>query len=75
MNASDDILPPNASDDVLLTAPKVCKRYGGRSDMWLWRQLRNDPDFPKPLLINGRRYWWLSRLRRYEAAKASVGAA
>jgi predicted DNA-binding transcriptional regulator AlpA len=31
------------------TARQVCDRYGGRSDMWLWRILKNDPRFPRPM--------------------------
>jgi hypothetical protein len=31
------------------TAKQVCDRYGGRSDMWLWRILKNDPRFPRPM--------------------------
>ena len=31
------------------TARQVCDRYGGRSEMWLWRILRNDPRFPRPM--------------------------
>jgi predicted DNA-binding transcriptional regulator AlpA len=56
-------------NDVFLSAAEVRKRYGGRSDMWLWRQLRYDPDFPRPIIINTRRYWWLSSLKNYESLK------
>ena len=31
------------------TGPQVRKRYGGRSAMWLWRKLKYDPRFPRPL--------------------------
>ena len=30
--------------------------FGNRSDMWLWRRIK-DGTIPKPLLISGRRYW------------------
>ena len=33
------------------TGPQVRKRYGGRSQMWLWRKLKYDPKFPRPLLM------------------------
>jgi predicted DNA-binding transcriptional regulator AlpA len=59
------------ADDVLLPARRVRERLGNRSDMWLWRQLKFDPQFPRPLIINGRRYWWLSALRSYEQSKTS----
>jgi hypothetical protein len=38
-------LPPDA---VWATSLQVRARYGGTSDMWLYRKLKNDPDFPKP---------------------------
>ena len=38
-------LPPDA---VWATALQVRARYGGASDMWIYRKLKNDPDFPKP---------------------------
>ena len=31
------------------TATQVRERYGNRSAMWLWRKLRDDPRFPRPL--------------------------
>ena len=33
------------------TARQVCERYGGRSQMWLWRKLKSDPKFPRPLAM------------------------
>jgi hypothetical protein len=61
----------NASDDILLTASQVRTRYGGVSDMALWRWLHDERmSFPQPLLINRRRYWRLSDLLRWEAAQA-----
>ena len=33
------------------TGPQVRKRYGGRSAMWLWRKLKYDPRFPRPLAM------------------------
>ncbi len=60
----------NANDDVLLTAPKLRARYGGVSDMCLWRWLHDEGmGFPQPLLINRRRYWKLSDLLRWEASQ------
>ena len=39
---------PVPSDAVWITSRQLLSRYGGRSDMWLWRKLRDDPDFPRP---------------------------
>src|SRR5258708_33257828 len=50
-------------NDALIAAKAVLARYGGICGMTLHRWVR-DPDlnFPKRLLINGRRYWRLSEL-------------
>ena len=58
--------------DVRLTAPQVRHRYGNRSDMWLWRLLKNQASgFPLPLIINRRRYWRLGDLEAWEVAQAA----
>jgi len=31
------------------TARQVRERYGDRSGMWLWRKLKSDPKFPRPM--------------------------
>jgi predicted DNA-binding transcriptional regulator AlpA len=54
-----------------LTATQVRLRYGGRSDMWLFRLLRNDPRFPKPMKISKQRYWNLAELLAWEEAHKS----
>lgn len=60
----------------LLTAKQVRQRYGGISDMSLWRWLRApELKFPKPLLINGRRYWRLVDLGRWEDQHSKSEAA
>ena len=33
------------------TGPQVRKRYGRPLAMWLWRKLKYDPKFPRPLLM------------------------
>ena len=52
--------------DVCLDAMGVRMRYGGRSDMWLWRRLQKDADFPRPIVIGNKRYWRLSELVAFE---------
>jgi predicted DNA-binding transcriptional regulator AlpA len=57
--------------DVMLTARQVRTRYGGVSDMALWRWLRDERlAFPQPIVINSRRYWKLSDLAQWELAQA-----
>ena len=58
--------------DTYLNAPQLKHRYGGRSDMWIWRRLVDDPDFPKPFVMGKQRYWRLSELLAYEEKKRSV---
>jgi predicted DNA-binding transcriptional regulator AlpA len=65
--------PADDSDDYFLTAVQVRQRYGNASDMWLWRRLRDDSNFPRPIEIRKRRYWKLSELIAWERACASAG--
>jgi predicted DNA-binding transcriptional regulator AlpA len=65
--------PVDDSDDYFLTAVQVRRRYGNASDMWLWRRLRDDSNFPRPIEIRKRRYWKLSELIAWERACASAG--
>jgi predicted DNA-binding transcriptional regulator AlpA len=54
------------------TANQVRARYGGISDMTLWRWL-NDPalNFPKPVVINNRRYFSDEQLDQFDRAQAA----
>ena len=40
---------PSAPRKRYSTSRQVRERYGGRSAMWLWRKLKYDPRFPRPL--------------------------
>jgi len=53
--------------DVYLDSRAVRRRYGGRSEMSLWRWSR-DPKlgFPQPIYIQKYRYWRLSDLIEWE---------
>jgi hypothetical protein len=57
----------DADDDVLLRSAAVRRRYGGASDMWLSRRLRDGSGFPLPLIISRTRYWRKSDLLAWEA--------
>ena len=62
-----------ASDERFLGAREVRRRYGDISDMSLHRWLRRQElEFPKPIYIEGRRYWSLSRLEQWERARAAA---
>jgi len=51
-----------------LTATQVCERYGGVSDMWLWRRIKLDPNFPRPIVISRRRFFDEQELDAFDAA-------
>jgi hypothetical protein len=39
---------PVPADAIWMTSKQVCARYGGKSHMWLYRNIKGNPDFPKP---------------------------
>lgn len=59
-----------------LTANQVRARFGGISDMSLWRWL-NDPKlgFPQPTYINKRRFFDEAAIAAWEAEQTIRGAA
>jgi hypothetical protein len=63
---------PNADEDRFLSSAQVKKRYGGVSDMWLTRRLRDGSGFPKPMIVETRRFWKLSELEQWERARAKA---
>jgi hypothetical protein len=63
------------TDDTLIRAADVRKRYGGVSHMWIERRLADDPNFPKPLYISKRRFWRLGDLVAWERCKAGQAVA
>ena len=69
---------PRISKDATVTylnAAQVRTRYGGMSDMALWRWLRDETlGFPKPLIINNRRFWLAAALTDWERTRAPGGS-
>jgi hypothetical protein len=68
---------PEHDDGGLLPAALVQQRYHVTA-MSIWRWLRKPGlAFPRPLVINGRRYWRFSELLTWERGRAlaSSGAA
>ncbi|MFZ2079401.1 MAG: DNA-binding protein [Xanthobacteraceae bacterium] len=61
-------------DEKFLSSSQVRQRYGDRSDMWIWRRLKDKSGFPQPIDICGRRFWKLSDLVAWERKRASEAA-
>jgi len=60
----------------LTTARGVCDQLGSVSAVWLWRRLRDDPTFPRPIQFSprGRRYWRRAEIEAYiEAHRVGAG--
>jgi len=59
--------------DVYLDSRAVRRRYGGRSDMALWRWARDRKlGFPQPIYISRYRYWSLSSLLEWERTRPTT---
>ena len=52
-----------------LSNKQTRERYADRSATWLWRTSKNDPDFPKPIRINGIPYRSAAELDAYDEKK------
>lgn len=65
------------SQDVYLNAKQVTTRYGGISEMTLWRWVKQGrSSFPKPIYVGRRRLWPLRAIEAWERSLAcqQVGA-
>lgn len=61
-------------DEAFLTGPQVLKRYG-ISEMTLYRWLKDEGlGFPKPMVVNGRRFFKEGELTNWERVKAADAA-
>lgn len=63
--------------DIHLSADGVRRRYGGVSDMTIWRWLHDEElKFPAPaLVVRRRRFWRIADLEKWEAEQAREVAA
>jgi predicted DNA-binding transcriptional regulator AlpA len=60
------------ADTTYLSAAQVRRRYGGVSDMTLWRWLQDEAlAFPRPRWIQGRRFWDVADLAAWERTRPS----
>jgi predicted DNA-binding transcriptional regulator AlpA len=71
-NFKPEFKPDSSSGITLyLNAAQVRRRYGGASDMALWRWLHDEKlGFPQPFRINGRRFWREADLAAWEQSRA-----
>jgi predicted DNA-binding transcriptional regulator AlpA len=61
-----------AADARYLTIGQVRERFGGVSDMWVWRYMRRH-NFPKPVQFGGptsARHWLLTDVEKWERDRA-----
>jgi predicted DNA-binding transcriptional regulator AlpA len=67
---------PVPADAIWLTSNQVCARYGGKSQMWLWRKIKRNPDFPKPVYFGRMMMFLVAELDAYDHGLISkrVGA-
>lgn len=67
---------PIPADAIWLTSNQVCARYGAKSQMWLWRKIKRDPDFPKPVYFGRMMMFLVAELDAYDHGLISkrVGA-
>lgn len=65
----------HTDSETWLNSRQVRQRYGDTSDMSIWRWLRDDRlKFPKPMYINGRRFWKLSDLQAFDLSRKTEAA-
>jgi hypothetical protein len=58
VDTADSDKVTEGDDQVLVDAPWVLRKMGGRSVMWLHRRLTDqEGGFPRPFVIANRRYW------------------
>jgi hypothetical protein len=59
---------PATGGAMFLASAGLRSRYGGKSHMWIERQLDRDPSFPRPdFYIGGKRFWRIAKLEAWEA--------
>ena len=68
-------MPSIPDTQTYMPGSQVLRRYGRKNPVWLWRLLRNDPTFPKPIKLSGNQnYWLVSDLEQWEASKREAQA-
>ncbi len=56
-----------------MTRRQVAERFGGISDMTLWRWAQDSKlGFPKPTVIKGRKFYDLAEIEAWERARSAA---
>jgi hypothetical protein len=67
-----NVSAPVEATATLLTARQLKARWGGCSDMKLWRLLQSNPNMPKPIVMGtgprAHRYFYLHEVIAFERA-------
>ena len=58
------------AEGVYLTTRQVAKRYNRSNTVWVYRRVKGDPNFPRPIYIGGQKYFRLADLEAYDADSA-----
>jgi hypothetical protein len=67
-------MPEIQPSHVYLKAAQVRSRFGGVSDMWLHRRMRDAAlPLPAPSYFGGLRFWRVADLEAWEAARDAMG--
>jgi predicted DNA-binding transcriptional regulator AlpA len=76
MAAKHEVSAASGAAKVYLTAIQLRTRYGGVSDMWLWRRVNDrSTGFPQPKYFGRRRFWELSDIETWERQAAAASKA
>jgi hypothetical protein len=62
---------PIPVDAVWITSKQLRARYGNLSEMWLWRKLRDDADFPQPRYNGHLKLFSVAALDAYDKKMAT----
>lgn len=55
-----------------LNTRSICARYDKKDRSWVWRELKRNPEFPRPAIKqNGRPLWDAERQDEYDARLAA----
>jgi predicted DNA-binding transcriptional regulator AlpA len=63
--------PSSAGTVTLVQADEVRAIFGGVSDVWLWRHMK-DGTIPRPIIIGNRRFWRRDEIAQVIEARSAA---